>query len=69
MWTELYYTPKRYHLKRNVGSLISYCSREDPVALLNLTRVIERSAEIKPENRIFFDGDYSLNLRVTEVIL
>jgi len=69
MWTELYYTPKRCHLKRTIGSIISYCSREDPVALLNPTRVIERSAEIKPENRIFSDGNYSLNLRVKEVIL
>ena len=48
MWTlpELHYTPKRYCLKTEQSS------REDPVGTCrDSTRVIERSAEVKPENR------------------
>ena len=50
MWTlpELHYTPKRYCLKRNrVQERIPWAL----VETVDSTRVIERSAEVKPENR------------------
>ena len=45
IWTlpELHYIPKRYHL----GSITSCCSAEDPVVLVDPTRVIKRSAAWK----------------------
>ena len=57
MWTlpELHYTPKRYRLKRDVQvRLLAIVQERIPWALVETvdsTRVIERSAEIKPENR------------------
>ena len=48
---ELHYTPKRYHLKQNRSDLLAIVQERTSWALLDLTHVIERSAEIKPENR------------------
>ena len=55
-WTlpELHYTPKIYRLKRKRFRLLAIVQERIPWALVetvDLTRVIERSAEIKPENR------------------
>ena len=50
MWTlpELHYTPNRYHLK---VQLLAIVQERIPWALIDPTHVLERSAEIKPENR------------------
>lgn len=54
MWTlpELYYTPKRYELKRNGFDYQLFVQERIPWALVDPTRVIERSAEIKRENKL-----------------
>ena len=48
---ELHHTPKRCHLKRNRFDYYLLFKRGFPWAIVDPTRVIERSAESKPENR------------------
>ena len=50
MLPELHYTPKKYHLKQNRFDYQLLFERI-PWALVDPIQVIERSAEIKPENR------------------
>ena len=49
MLLELHYTPKRYHLKE--VRLLAIVQERIPCTFLDVTRVLERSAEVKPENR------------------
>ena len=48
---ELHYTPKRYRLKTEQIRLLAIVQQRIPWALVDSTRVIESSVEIKPENR------------------